>query len=185
MLRVVVLALLVCGCTIVSEEAVEKGPPGSVYSETPAARPWDWRDWLNQEIHDWLAVYRADNGKLLGYLGVFTRNYHKQDRRYSWYVVFDADWRVIGAVTDKGVTVRYHYSETEWKEEYVGTYRVEEAISHLFRVEKRTDAGKWFVHAAAPSKPLSLRFNVRFLPITAAEARARRRARLSVRRRAK
>lgn len=163
-MRLFFLFLLVgVGCTI-TPGRVEKQPPGGYYALGVKRKEMSWKDWMNREIHHWLAVYHKEIGHL-GYIGCFSKNYYDEEKRLDWYIVVDKTFNPIGCITPKGRTYRFVLTPRYEEVRYVGTYTTNEALEHLFGVAKVTDPDMWYLHAVQPRAKLPLYSPIRYTSI--------------------
>ena len=158
------VALVVCGCTITPGK-VEKQPPGGYYALGVKPKELPWQNWMNQEIHHWLGVYHKELGHL-GYIGCFSEYYHDKTKRLDWYVVLNRDFEPIGCITERGRTYRF-IGNPEFEEvRYIGTYTLNEALEHLYNVAKVSGPDMWYLHAVQPTAELPLFTPIRYTGLT-------------------
>ena len=160
----VFVMLSAVGCTI-TPARVEEQPPGGYYPLGTHKEEFPWQNWMNREIHQWLAVYHTELGHL-GYIGCFSKYYHDKRKRLDWFVVLNKDFEPIGCITPYGRTYRFVSNPNYEKTEYIGTYTTNEALEHLFGVAKVTDPGMWYFHAIRPQAKLPLSSPIRYTGLT-------------------
>jgi len=161
---VVVAILFASGCAI-TPARVEEQPPGGYYPLGIRKEEMPWQNWMNREIHHWLAVYHNKLGHL-GYIGCFSKNYHDKQKRLDWFVVLNKDFVPIGCITPYGRTYRFVSNPNYEKAEYIGTYTTNEALEHLFGVAKVTDSDMWYFHAVRPQANLPLHSPINYTGLT-------------------
>jgi len=161
---VAVAVLFAFGCTI-TPVRVEEQPPGGYYPLGMRKEEMPWQNWMNREIHHWLAVYHNKLGHL-GYIGCFSRNYHDKQKRLDWFVVLNKDFVPIGCITPYGRTYRFVSNLNYERAEYIGTYTTNEALEHLFGVAKVTDCDTWYFYAVRPQAKLPLHSPIVYTGLT-------------------